>query len=158
MRAFFITACVLSLIYTVVAFALVQEVESARNRAFDEYLYNSLSYDDDYNSYSSYSYADQYEDEADGYTITAGIISVLYMIISVVVFLLALLRVKTKTMKVIAIIGLSLSGLFMLWAFLPMASPSAVSFNEIGPAFILAGLALLAFHIVGMIQAFRVKA
>ena len=156
MRAFFIAACVISLIYIVVAIALKQEVESSRQFALDQWLYNTTSYDD-YGSYNSFSYADEYDSAADRSTVMAGIISVFYMIISVVVFLLSLMKVKTITMKVLGIIGLSISGIFMLWAFFPMVSPGAVSFDEIGPAFTLAGVTLLAFDIVGVVHAVRMK-
>lgn len=157
MRAFFITTCVLSLIFIVTAFRIAADVRSAE---FDTWLYN------DYNSYSdpygydsgySYSYDDsyEYEQEAEDGTRMGGIVTIFYMLISVAAFLLALLKIKTKTMKVIGIIGLSFAGIFLLWAFLPVASPDAISFSEVGPAFGLAGIALLGLHIVGIIHAFK---
>ena len=156
MRAFFITACVLTLIYIVAAFGIVSQVSSARNMAFYEMLndYSSDSYTYDDYSYDS-GYSDMYEDEAESGTRLGGIISVVFMLISAVIFMLALMKIKTKTMKVMSIIGLSISGLFLLWGFLPMTSPSGVSFDEVGPAFGLAGIAILAFNIVGTIHAFK---
>lgn len=161
MRGFSITLCVLSLIYVLVAIGFMNAESEARNMewaARSDYYNNSFydQYSDPY-SYTSYD-ADAYEDDANDITQTAGAVSTLFMLISGVVFLLALVRIKTTTMKVIAIIGLSISGLFMLWGFLPMTSPGGVSFSEVGPAFILAGLTLLAFHIVGVVQAFRASA
>lgn len=159
MRAFFITTCVLSLIYIVAAFAITAEVDSAQDMAFyemlNDYSYDDYSYDDSYYSSYEYSSADYYEEEAESGTRLGGIVSVVFMLLSAGVFLMALMKIKTKTMKVISIIGLSLSGLFMLWGFLPMSSPGGVSFDEVGGAFALAGIALLGLHIVGMIQAFK---
>lgn len=159
MRAFFITATVLSLIYIVATVAIAQEVRSARNAALDEML-NSYLYDDDYSSdYSSGSfYSSNYDEEADSATQTGGVISVLFMILCAAVFLLALVRIRTQTMKVLSIIGLSVSGLFMLWAFLPMSSPGGVSFDEVGLFFAAAGIALLGLQVVGIVQAFRTEA
>lgn len=159
MRAFFITLCVLTLIYVIAAFAIANTVDDYSDMAFyemlNDYSYDDYSYDD--YSYSSYDYSssDYYDEQADDATRMGGILSVVYMLLSAGTFLMGLLKVKTKTMKVISIIGLSLSGLFMLWAFLPMGSPSGVGFDEVGPAFGLAGIALLGLHIVGMIQAFK---
>lgn len=159
MRAFFIATCVLTLIYIIAAFGITASVDSARDMAFYEMLNDSYDYSSDYygDSYSGYGYSsyDIYEEAAEDGTRTGGIVSVIYMLLSSAAFLLALMKIKTKTMKVISIIGLSLSGLFLLWAFLPTASPSGVSFDEVGPAFGLAGIALLGLHIVGMIHAFK---
>jgi len=154
MRAFFISTVVLSLIYVIAAVVIADSVSDARSEA----LWNSYStYDDSsYDSYGSYDYSyEDYYAEAESGTRMGGIVSVFYMLISAAVFVLALMKIKTKTMKVISIIGLSLSGLFLLWGMLPVASPSGVSFDEIGAAFILAAVALLGLHIVGMIHAFK---
>lgn len=159
MRAFFITTCVLCLIYIIAAFGIAAKVDDARDMAFyemlNDYSYDDYSYDDSYYSSSSYTYSDTYDDIAEEGTQTGGVISVVFMLLSAVVFLLALMKIKTKTMKVISIIGLSLSGLFLLWGFLPMTSPSGVSFDEVGPAFGLAGIALLGLDVVGIIHAFK---
>lgn len=149
MRAFFIVAVVLSLIYIVVAAGIAGQVESAR-WSNDYYSYGYDGYDD-YYGYDNY----EYEDEADEYTRMGGIVSLFYMLISATAFVLALLKIKTKTMKVISIIGLSLAGLFVLWSMLPLMSPGNISFDEIAPAFVLTGIALLGLHIVGVVHAFK---
>jgi hypothetical protein len=150
MRAFFITTCVLSLIYIVVAFGIASAVQS-----YEWSSYSSYDTYDSYNSYDPYAYSYDYDNEADEATQAGGVISVIFMLISAVVFMLALMKIKTKTMKVISIIGLSISGIFLLWGFLPMTSPGGVSFDEVGPAFALAGIVLLAFNVVGTIHAFK---
>lgn len=157
MRAFFIVTCVLSLVYIVCAFAITAYVDDQRSEALWSYDYSTdyydYSYDYDY-SYNNYA-SEMYEENAEDGTRMGGIISVFYMLVSAAVFLMALIRIKTGTMKVISIIGLSLSGLFLLWAMLPMASPGGVSFDEIGAAFGLAGMALLGLNIVGVVHAFK---
>lgn len=150
MRAFFIAACVLTLIYIVASIAIADEVRSARWSSYD-YSYDSY---DSY-GYDSYSYYDDYEDDADDYTRMGGIVSVFYMLISAGAFVLALMKIKTQTMKVISIIGVSIAGLFFLWSMLPLASPDSISFDEIAPAFVFAAMALLGLHIVGIVHAFK---
>jgi hypothetical protein len=155
MRAFFISTVVLSLIYILAAFAIRDKVDTARTMSWISYDYDDYSYDTDYSYDYGYDSSSMYDEEAEEGTRMGGIISVLFMLISAGVFVLALLKIKTQTMKVISIIGLSLSGLFLLWGMLPLASPDSVSFDEIGAAFGLAGIALLGLHIVGMIHAFK---
>lgn len=157
MRAFFISTCVLTLIFIISAFAITAMVDEARTMSWLSYDYDDYSYDYDYSSDYSYDSYDSYyyDEQAESGTRLGGIVSVLYMLVSAGAFVLALMKIKTKTMKVISIIGLSLSGLFLLWAMLPMSSPSSISFDEVGPAFALAGIALLGLHIVGMIHAFK---
>lgn len=150
MRAFFITACVLTLIYIVASVAIADEVRSARWSSYD-YSYDSY---DSY-GYDSYSYYDDYDNDADDYTRVGGIVSVFYMLISAGAFVLALMKIKTQTMKVISIIGVSIAGLFFLWSMLPLTSPSGVSFEEVAPAFVFAAMALLGLHIVGIVHAFK---
>lgn len=158
MRAFFISACVLSFIYIIAATGIAISVGEDRDAAlwgsvssYDDYYGDSY---DPYSSYDDYDYYNYYE-QAESGTRTGGIVSVFYMLIAISAFLLALMKIKTKTMKVISIIGLSLGGIFLLWGMLPMVSPGAVSFDEIGAAFVLAGIALLALHIVGAVHAFK---
>lgn len=159
MRAFFVTICVLCLIYIIAAFGIAARVDTARDMAFyemlNDYSYDDYNSDDSYYSSYDYSYSDMYDEAAEEGTQLGGIVSVVFMLLSSVVFLLALMRIKTKTMKVISIIGLSLSGLFLLWGFLPMTSPGGVSFDEVGPAFGIAGIAILGLDIVGIIHAFK---
>jgi uncharacterized membrane protein YccF (DUF307 family) len=157
MRAFFISTCVLTLIYIISAFVITTVVDEARTMSWLSYDYDDYSYDYDYSSdygYDSYD-SEYYDEQAENGTRLGGIVSVLYMLLSGAAFLLALMKIKTKTMKVISIIGLSLSGLFLLWGMLPVASPGSISFDEIGGAFALAGVALLGLHIVGMVHAFK---
>jgi len=155
MRAFFIAATVLSLIYIFSSAAIAEKVSSARWSSYYDAVYD---YNDYYSSDYSYDYSYDdyaYEDEADDYTRMGGMVSVFYMLISAGAFLLALMKIKTKTMKVISIIGLSLSGLFLLWSMMPLASPGSISFDEVAPAFILAAIAFIGLNVVGIVHAFK---
>ncbi|MBL4862900.1 MAG: hypothetical protein JKY09_07790 [Crocinitomicaceae bacterium] len=58
-------------------------------------------------------------------------------------------------MKVFGIMGLCISGIFLLWNFGVMVSPGALSFDEVAPGWILYCFIMLAFTIVGLIQSVR---
>ncbi len=160
MRAFFISATVLSIIFIVACAGISSSVSSARwdylwNSTYDDYstdYYDDYSYDD--YSYDDYGYGDSYE-EAENMTRVGGIVSVLYMLISAGAFLLALMKIKTKTMKVISIIGMSLAGLLFLIAMVPTAVPDEMYFDECAGVFILGAIALLGLHVVGIVHAFK---
>jgi hypothetical protein len=86
-----------------------------------------------------------------------AIVSIVFLVFFEVVFLLSLMKIKTKTMKVLSIIGLALTGIMIAWAVLPAASPSSVSFDEVGVGFVGYGVVLLAFSIIGTIHAFKTR-
>jgi hypothetical protein len=153
MRAFYLVAIVFSLIFCVVAFTFAAKVSSDRFASFMSDL--STDYSSDYGSYNSYSY-DDYGAESD--TRTGAILSILFLVVFETVFLLGLLKVKTKTVKVTSIIGLSLNFIFLIWAVMVMGNPGSMSFDEVGAGFGLYALVPLAFSIIGVIHAFRVKA
>ena len=69
--------------------------------------------------------------------------------------LIGLIKVKTKTSKVLSIIGLSFSAIILFWDFGVMASPGAMSFDEVSPAWIFFALTMLAFAIIGLVQSVR---
>jgi hypothetical protein len=113
-------------------------------------------YVEEVNSYDSYSYSSYYSyDSSTGITSEAGIISVLFILFFIAMDILGLLKIKTRTIKVLSIIGLSLSGLFLLWAIAMLSDPGAISFDEAGPGFWLYALITLAFSITGLIQSIQ---
>lgn len=59
------------------------------------------------------------------------------------------------TAKVMSIIGLSISGLFLLATLVPIGDPGSASFDEFGPVLILYAIIMLAFCIVNLVQAIR---
>jgi hypothetical protein len=56
---------------------------------------------------------------------------------------------------VLSIIGLSLSGIYFFWNILVMVDPGSLSFDEVGGGFGFYSLVMLAFMIVGLVQAVR---
>lgn len=145
LRGFYIAAMALSLIFIVVCTAFIDEVSSHR-----------------YESYSDYSYGDSsqhYEntDHGEDITITAGISTMFLFLIMETIFIISLVRLKTKTMKVFSIIGISLTGIMILWDVMMISNPGNLSFDEVGPAWIFYLLVMLGFSIVGTIHAFRKK-
>ena len=66
-----------------------------------------------------------------------------------------LVKVKTATSKVLSIIGLSITVLAIAWDGLMISSPSHISYDEVGPAWIVYGLIALAFAIVHLVQSVK---
>lgn len=149
MRAFYITATVLTLVFIIVSFAYMVKVHEARMDA----LFSSFnSYDSSgYSSYKSYDYDNDITQEM-------GFISLFFFLVYAVVEILTFIKLKTKTMKVLTIIGISLTVIMLAWNALMISSPGGISFDEVGPAWILFGIVQLAFCIIGTIHAFRKKA
>jgi len=92
------------------------------------------------------------------WTVEAGFVTMGFFLMCVVLYILSLVKIKTTTMKVFSIIGLSLTGIMILWDGVMIASPSGISFNEVVPGWIFFGVAMLAFMIIGTIHAFKKKA
>jgi len=144
-RAFYIVNIVLSFVFFFVCAYYIAEVSKAQ---FEEYM-----------SYSNPDLALYLSDYSTGtyssITREAAIVSVFFILSFLVGDLLGVLKVKTKTMKVMGIIGLSVSGIFLLWDFAIMASPGALSFDEVGGAFMFYSIIMIAFSIIGLIQSIR---
>ncbi len=149
MKALYIIGIVLSVIFMIVIGYFVEEVESAR---FSSLYYNYSSYNS-YSSYSSYNYG-SYNSGSDE-TMMAAIVSFFFFVYFILTSIFGLIKVKTSTNKVFSIIGLSISGIFFLWNFLVMVSPSSISFDEVGGGWGFYSLIMLAFMIVGLVQAVR---
>jgi hypothetical protein len=146
-KAFYIVGIVFSVIFMMVGAYYAEEVSSAK---WNSYFAAS------YSSYSDYGYNYSYDYTADDdLTVSAGLWSVFFILSFVAIDLLGLLKVKTKTVKILSIIGLSLSGIFLLWSFGVIASPGSISFDEVYPAWALYCLTMLAFTIVGLVQSIR---
>jgi hypothetical protein len=72
-------------------------------------------------------------------------------------FLLGLIKIKRVTNKVLSIIGLSLTALFLLWDLAMLSASENLSFDEVGVGFFFFIPVIAAFSIVGIIQAGRFK-
>lgn len=150
MRIFYIVAMCLTIAFFSVCGYYSEQVSSAKYNAYD-YSYNS-SDPYSYNSYNNYDYS-----KDDGITQEAGYITMAFFLMYVVLYLLSIIKIKTTTMKVFSIIGLSLTGIFMIWDSIMISSPSSISFDETAPGWIFYGVVMLAFLIVGTIHSFRKK-
>jgi hypothetical protein len=137
-KALYIVGIVFSVIFLILTFGYAEEVSNAR--------YSSYFYDYNYYDYGS---------SASDLTMSAALWSLFFFLSFITIDLLGLIKVKTKTTKVLSIIGLSLSGMFLLWNFAVLSSPGSLSFDEVSPAWVFYCLAMLAFTIIGLIQSIR---
>lgn len=149
-KAFYIVGIVFSVILMIITFYYADEVHSARMDALWDDLY---SYD--YGGYNSYSYSYSSYDRDNDLTEEAALWSVFFILSFIAIDLLGLLKVKTKTTKVLSIIGLSLSGIFLFWSFGVMSSPGSMSFDEVAPGWLFYCLTMTAFTIIGLVQSIR---
>lgn len=133
-KAFYISSLVLSVLFSVIIIYYIDLVVSAR--------FNSW--------YTNY-------DTGSNETEEAGLISLFFFFFFITTFLLGLIKVKRVTNRVLSIIGLSLSALFLLWDLVMLSSPSGLSFDEVGIGFFFFTPIAAAFSIVGIIQSNRFK-
>lgn len=144
-KVLYIIGIVFSIIFIVISGYYSELVSDAR---FDA-LFSSYNYS--YDNYSSYSY----NGSASDLTVEAAAWSLLFILFFLAMHLVGLIKVKTKTSKVLSIIGLSFGGILLFWDFAVMASPGSLSFNEVSPAWAFFGLMMLAFAIIGLVQSIR---
>jgi hypothetical protein len=140
-KAFYISSLVLSVLFSVIILYYIDLVSSAR--------YSDI--------YSSYGYGGSYYDSGSSKTEEAGLISLFFFLFFITTFLLGLIKIKRVTNKVLSIIGLSLTALFLLWDLVMLSSPSSVSFDEVGIGFFFFTPVIVAFSIVGIVQSSRFK-
>jgi len=146
-KAIYIIGIVFAVIFIGICGYYAEEVSSARI----DYLFSSYNYSD----YSSGGYSSSYNSSYRDLTSEAGLWSLLFILFFVAMNLTGLIKVKTKTSKVLSIIGLSFSGIILFWDFAVIASPGAMSFDEVSPAWIFFGFMMLAFSIIGLVQSVR---
>lgn len=137
-RALYIIGIVLSVVFIGVCGYYIAEYQQER---FSYIL--SSSY------YSSYDYA---SGNLTAITEEAGLVSLFFFLFFITADIMGLVKVKRKTMKVMGIIGLCISGIFLLWNLAMLAEPGAMSFDEVGGGFVFYALIMLAFSIVGLVQ------
>src|SRR5690606_32169091 len=117
-KALYIIGIVFAVIFIGVCGYYAEEVSDARL----DYLFSSYNYSDyNYGSYSSLSY-DSYSE----LTFEAGLWSLVFILFFIAMNLLGLIKVRTKTSKVLSIIGLSFSAIILFWDFAVLASPSSM--------------------------------
>lgn len=134
-KAFYISSLVLSALFSVIVLYYIDLVASARFSSW----------------YTSY------YDSGSSETEEAGLISLFFFLFFIATFLLGLIKIKRVTNRVLSIIGLALSALFLLWDLVMLSSPSGLSFDEVGIGFFFFTPVIMAFSIVGIIQSNRFK-
>ncbi|MNJ86264.1 hypothetical protein D3C87_37550 [compost metagenome] len=138
-KALYISSLVLSVLFGVVIIYYIDWVRSTRYSFW-------------------YSGTDYYgRSEAGIRTEEAAWVSLLFFSFFVTTFLLGLIKIHRVTNKVLSIIGLSLSALFLLWDLAMLSSTESLSFDEVGVGFFFFVPVVLAFSIVGIVQAGRYK-
>jgi len=150
MKVLHIIAIVLTLGFIIADLYYMAEVSSARYSSYD-YSYSSDPYGySGYNDYYSY-------DNDDDITEEAGAVTMAFFVLFAALGILSLIKIKTTTVKVFSIITLSLTLIIMLWCGLMISSPGHISFDEVGPAWVIYGLFILSYTIIGTVHAFKVK-
>lgn len=144
MRALNIIGIVLVIVLFVVIGVYVDATISARWSSF----FNDLE-GDGYH-YASYGRAADLTMEAAG-------IMVVFVLFFTGAMIANLVKIKTLTSKVMAIIGLSFSLLILLVNLMVFSSPSNLTFDESGGFFFIYGLICLAFFIVFLVQSVRYR-
>jgi len=87
----------------------------------------------------------------------AGVIAVLMILLTMVIYILNLILVRLKSALVFNIISLVLSVGFIGWAFLMMANPRKIGFDEVGIAFIGFSIYIIVSGAIGISQAAKYK-
>lgn len=152
MRALYISVMVLSVVLCIVSLYYISEVSDARAeqlfRMFNENSYGGDSYGSSYGLY---------DDRDNDLTVNAGLITLFFFLFFLAVQILTFVKMKMPVMKVLNIIGVILTVLMLAWDMLMMSSPGGISFDEVGIAWVLYGVIILAFSIIGTVQAFKKK-
>lgn len=143
MRVLYIIAIFFAFLFIIIMIAGTVGTNDERDR-----YYRYQMEDDEYSYYDS---TPQYVETT---YISVGI-SIPYFLFMLTLCILGLVCVKTATNKVFGIIGLSLTGLMLIWGLLVLSNPRNMSFDEVGGGWILYGIFTLVLAIIGTVQAFR---
>lgn len=140
-RALYICGIVLSMVFLGTCGYYASEISNARFSAvMAAFSSDSLmSFNGDYSALTE----------------EAALVSLFFLIAFLVIDLMGLLKVKTTTVKVISIIGISLTAIMLVWDLMVLSSPDAISFDEVAVGFCLYAFVVLAFSIVGLVQSVR---
>lgn len=147
-RVLYILTVIASFIFIIICAIFIKSVSDARL----EVLLDNQTYD----SYSTPRYNDSFGDSVK-LTRNAGFTCMLFLFFYAFVGIISLIKLKTKTMKIISIIGVSFTAIMLIWDLLVISSSGAITFDEVGRTYILFGLMQLSFSIVGTVHAFRKK-
>jgi hypothetical protein len=137
-KAFYITGIVCSLVFFVVTAYYVNAVENARWAIYGLYSSRNLFY------YISLELTKE-----------AAMTCIPFFLLFITINILGLVKIKTTTVRVLSIIGLSVSGILLLLDLFVIEESGKASFDEVGSVFALYALMVLAFSIVGLVQSVR---
>jgi hypothetical protein len=143
MRVLYIITIVFAFLFIIIMAAGTAGTNEERDR-----YYRYQMDGDDFGYYDS---TPQYVES----TYIAVGISIPYFLFMITLCILGLVYVKTATNKVFSIIGLSLTGIMLVWGLVVLSSPRSMSFDEVGGGWILYGVFTLVLAIIGTVQAFR---
>ncbi|UKN01851.1 hypothetical protein K6119_19190 [Paracrocinitomix mangrovi] len=105
--------------------------------------------------WGSWDFLDYYGPSAAEITAEAALIFILIHLFFIIQNIANLVKIKTGTVKVLSIVGLSLLGVSFMFNLIMMAQPTHTSFDEGGQVFMLAGIMMMAFSIVYLVQSVR---
>lgn len=147
MKALYIVSLPLIVIFTILLFYFTAEYEYAYWQEWDSIYYDSYdSYGYDYTYYGT---------SSDEYGFQFAMVAIIFGLYMIAQDVMGLARVKTTTTKVLAIIGVSISGLVFLMSGGMAADPGAIGLNEVAPIYLIYAIIMLAFSIVGLVQAVK---
>jgi hypothetical protein len=139
MRPLYIIGLVLSVIHLFIVFGLSSMTSNALSRS------STVGVGMDY-----------YYAESSRISVLGGIINLIFIGFVIFIASLTIAKMKSKTMKVMSIITISLSGIFFLYNLVMLFSPGSYGFNEgDGASQIVLDLFLVAFYIVGLVHVFK---
>ena len=98
-----------------------------------------------------------YEYEISKSTHDLAIVTLVYGLLAETTLVLSLMKIKTKTVKIMSIIGMAIGGIFLVFNFMPLSSPGKFSFDETWSLYYLFGTIMLAVFSVITVHAFRKK-
>jgi drug/metabolite transporter superfamily protein YnfA len=155
MRAFSIIIIVISVFFTIAMVGSTISIGVERSLSSNDLyrdLYGQLNDPYGYNSYDSYSSSSYARS-----TEKVVAVSFFFFILSVVYFILMIALVKTTSSRVFSIIGIIFTLIMTAWGIVVYDSPRSMSFDEVGAGWIIYGIFILIFSIVGTVQAFQYK-
>jgi len=88
---------------------------------------------------------------------TSSLISQVFILFYILTFSFSFKYLKTTTSKVMNILGVCFSGIAFLITLLPIVDPGKISFEELSYLLVPFILAMIAFSIVNLIQAYRIR-
>lgn len=142
MKILYIIGLVLTVAFGILIFYYAEECSSAKWDAIFADIYGY--------GYSNYG-------RASDITMEGGLINMIFLVFYAFLFSFSLKKLKTMTAKVMSIIGVALTGIFLLWDILMVSDPGGLSYDETALGFLGYAVVMLAFCIVNLVQSVRTE-